>query len=144
MATKNITKTKIDLIVETGKDGHYWGRIEDKGFMPTGQGKSIKALIQNVKDCIEDYQQHEGKNDAFWSKIDLNNLEFNLKYDLQAFFEVFDAIKISNIAKKAGLNESLVRQYATGSKFPSIEQVKKIEKAIHDLGKELQKVKIYV
>lgn len=35
-------------------------------------------------------------------------------------------------------------QYAAGKKFPSLEGVKQIEKAIHNLGRDLLKVKIGV
>jgi predicted RNase H-like HicB family nuclease len=40
---------KLILTIEN-KKGHFWGRIEDKGnFMPTGQGETIEAMIQNVR-----------------------------------------------------------------------------------------------
>ena len=35
-------------------------------------------------------------------------------------------------------------QYAAGKKFPSLQRAKEIEKAIHDLGRDLLKVKIAV
>ena len=51
---------KLEVIIEKNED-HFWGRIENKGFMPTGQGETVQALLQNIKDCIEDYVDHEGK-----------------------------------------------------------------------------------
>lgn len=138
----NQSNRKLEVIIEKSED-HFWGRIENKGFMPTGQGETVPALLQNIKDSIEDYIEHEGKEDKFWSKVDLNNIEFNISYDLEAFFEEFSELKISSIAERAGLNSSLVRQYATGNKYPSADQAKKIEEALHDLGKKLQQVAIY-
>ena len=135
-------KNQIEVIIEKNEE-HFWGRIENKGFMPTGQGETVQALLQNIKDSIQDYIEHEGKEDKFWSKVDVNNIEFNISYDLQAFFEEFNELKISSIAERAGLNSSLVRQYATGSKYPSAEQAKKIESALHSLAKKLQEVAIY-
>ena len=132
----------IEVIIERNED-HFWGRIEGNGFMPTGQGETVPALLQNIKDSIEDYVNHEGKKDKFWSKVDLNKIQFNLLYDLEAFFEEFSDLKISSIAERAGLNPSLVRQYATGNKYPSAEQAKKIEAALHGLGKKLQELAIY-
>jgi transcriptional regulator with XRE-family HTH domain len=70
-------------------------------------------------------------------------MEIELSYDLQAFFEEFNELEISSIAERAGLNPSLVRQYATGSKYPSADQAKKIESALHSLAKKLQNVAIY-
>ncbi len=144
MNTKSKTnrKNKLEVIIEK-QNKHFWARIEGKGFMPTGQGSSINELLKNVTDSIEDYIDHEGKEDKFWSNVDVNNIEFEVKYDLQAFFEEFDELKISSIAKRAELNESLVRQYATGNKYPSVDQAKKIESAIHNLANRLKEISIY-
>lgn len=142
MNSKNNRKTKLDVIVERN-DGHFWGRIEDKGFMPTGQGETLEGLLKNIKDSIEDYIKHEGKTDSFWGKINMNSIEFDIHYDLQAFFEEFDFLKITSVAKRAGINESLMRQYATGVKYPSAEQAKKIEDAIHNLARKMEQVSIY-
>ena len=39
---------------------------------------------------------------------------------LEAFFNKIDELKISSIAKKANLQESLMRQYASGNKYPPL------------------------
>ncbi len=70
-------------------------------------------------------------------------MNIEIRYDLQAFFREFKDLKISSIAERAELNPSLLRQYATGNKFPSSDQVKKIEDAIHNLAKRLKQVSIY-
>src|SRR5258705_13235541 len=82
---KSSRRHKIEVIIEKNEE-HFWGRIEGKGFMPTGQGETVSALLQSIKDSIEDYVEHEGKADKFWSKVDLNNIGFNISYDLEAFF----------------------------------------------------------
>ena len=83
------------------------------------------------------------RKDKFWNKVDLSNTQFNISFDLQAFFKEFKEIKISSLAVSAKLNPSLLRQYASGSKFPSVDQAKKIELAVHALAKKLNKVAIY-
>jgi predicted RNase H-like HicB family nuclease len=140
MATQR--KTKIDLIIEKS-DGHFWGRIEGKGFMPTGQGKTIEELKKNVIESIIDYVEHEGKGDKFWSKLNLKPIQFDMKYDLQTFFKEFEAVKINSIARIAGINESLLRQYVSGKKYPSADQVEKIGKAIKELANKMSKVALY-
>ncbi len=133
---------EIEVIIEKN-EGHFWGRVEGKGFVPTGQGATVPELLKNIKESIEDYVEHEGKKDKFWSKVELPKMKFNIHYDLEAFFEEFNEVKISSIAKLAGLNASLVRQYATGTKYPSSEQAKKVEVAIHTLANKLQGASIY-
>lgn len=51
------TKTKIELVMEKSEDS-FWGWVEGKGFMPTGQGETMDDLFKNVKESIEDYIEH--------------------------------------------------------------------------------------
>ena len=111
--------------------------------MPTGQGKTVNDLLQNVKDSIEDFIEHEGKEDKFWSKVKLADIEFEIQYDLEAFFKEHDYLNITSVGKRAGINPGLLRQYASGVKNPSAEQAKKIEEAIHKIANELKEVAIY-
>ena len=74
---------------------------------------------------IEDYIEHEGIEDKFWSKINLSAIEFDLKYDLAAFPDEFNFFNLSVIADRIKINRTLLNQYKTGSKHPSIEQAKK-------------------
>ena len=57
--------------------------------------------------------------------------------NIQAFFALIPEVKISAIGKKAGINESLMRQYARGTAAVSEERMKQIEKCIQTLGREL-------
>ena len=143
--TKRNTKrnTKIEIIIEK-KDGILWGIVEGKGnFVPTPYGKTKDEVITNLKILIREYQKNEGKKDPFWSKVTVEHMDVSVSYDLQAFFKEFNELKISSIAERADLNASLLRQYATGSKYPSIDQAKKIQNALQQLGNKLKQVAIY-
>ena len=134
---------KLQVIIEKN-DGMLWGRVEGKGhYMPTPYGKTKDAVIKNLKELLEDYQAHEGKSDKFWSKVDVSTIDIEIHYDLEAFFQEHDYLSISSVAKRAGINASLMRQYATGIKHPSAAQAKKIEAIIHELAKELRNVSLY-
>ena len=67
---------------------------------------------------------------------------FDYRMDIRDFFSLFAPIKQTAVALKAGINPSLLRQYARGIKHPSLEQAKKIELAIHQLGRELLKIRL--
>ena len=131
----------IELILEKN-DGLLWGRTESKGWMPTPYGATVGDVIANLKELVSDYIAHEGVNDKEWNKIDWNNVTFDLKYDLVAFFETFDYLNLSAIASRVGINRTLLNHYKSGSKHPSALQAKKIEDAIHLLAVELGKVKL--
>ncbi|TAN16311.1 MAG: XRE family transcriptional regulator [Chitinophagaceae bacterium] len=134
----------LELIVEK-QDGHLWGRVEGHpgDFMPTGQGKTMEKLCRNVKDSIEDYVAHEGKKDKFWSKISVNEIHFHVQYDLQAFFHIFSFLNLTEVAKIAGINRSLLNQYTAGIKYPSEATAKKIGDAVHQIAREMGQVSIY-
>ncbi len=132
---------KIELIIEKN-DGLLWGRTEGKGWMATPCGNTIDEVIENLKELVADYTTHEGKDDKTWNKIDWNNVVFDMKYDLIAFFETFNYLNLSAISGKIGINRTLLNHYKTGLKYPSAEQTKKIEDAIHLLAYELGKVKL--
>ncbi len=134
----------IEIILEA-HDGSLWGRVETEGsFMPTPYGETKEQVIENLKELIKDYVAHEGKKDFFWSRLDLGELHIEFKYDLQAYFQEHDYLKISSVATQAGLNPALLRQYASGVKYPSLEQTNKIRNAIKKIAKELSEDSIYV
>lgn len=134
---------KLEIILEKN-DGILWGRIEGKGnYMPTPYGETKNAVIENLKYLIKDYQAHEGKHDKYWAKVDVNKIDIHVLYDLEAFFLEHDYLSINAVAKRAGINASLMRQYASGVKHPSGTQAKRIEDTIHALAKDMQAVSLY-
>jgi len=134
---------RLNIIIEKN-DGLLWGRVEGRGkFMPTPYGKNKEAVIKNLISLVQDYTTHEGKKDPFWSRLDLTNLQIEFSYDLEAYFQEHDYLKISSVAEVAGLNPGLVRQYASGVKYPSAEQADRIRNAINKIACELLADTIY-
>lgn len=131
---------KLNVIIEKGKK-EFWGRIEgDEDFLPVTVGKSIGEVLSNLKDLVADYIAHEGQVDKKCCNADLNQIDFVLHYDLRAFFDEYNFLNVSSIAKKSKINRSLLAQYVKGIKHPSTAQAKKVETAIHDSANEMQKV----
>ena len=70
-----------------------------------------------------------------------NEIEtFDISIDIQPHGSATIEPKVSNIANKANINPSLLRQYKTGKAKASEEKAKKVLKATHELGKELLSV----
>ncbi|MCE6990301.1 hypothetical protein [Dyadobacter sp. CY323] len=131
---------KLTIIVEKS-DNELWGRIDHvPDYLPVTTGKTMEEIDQNLTDLLDDYIQHEGQNHKEWENLKIEDITFDHVYDLSAFFELFDDVKVGAIAKRAGLNPSLVRHYVAGTKFPSEQQAKKLEDAIHELGEKLREV----
>ncbi|KQS27141.1 hypothetical protein ASG33_19260 [Dyadobacter sp. Leaf189] len=119
------------MIVE-GQDGSLWGRLVYDDDLIVDQASSIEELEMKMKKLLSDFHD-----------LDAKQIVFNIEYDLIAFFEEFRFLNITEIAKASGLNGSLVRQYATGKKFPSAKQAEKLESAVRHLGQRLSNVHIY-
>jgi len=130
---------KLTLIVEW-IDGEFGGQVKAPGFLFTTQGNSVDIVIDNLRDLIEDYLENEGKDAAEWLGIEVDDLEFECVYKLEAFFEHFRELKITAVAQRAGMNPNLLQQYVSGNKQASQSQAKKIESAIHQLANELRQV----
>ncbi|RDB03567.1 hypothetical protein [Runella aurantiaca] len=132
---------RLTIIIEKG-DGEIWGRVEAPGFLNVTVGNSEAEITQNMLELIEDFLENEGKEDEYWKGVTLESIEFDYRYDLTAFFDLFSPLKINSIAEKAGINKALMRQYVSGVKHPSAQQVQKIESAIHAFGQNLMKVSL--
>jgi predicted RNase H-like HicB family nuclease len=132
---------KLTIIIEPG-DGEMWGRIDAPYTMLTTVGNSVEEVTQSLKDLIQDHLDHEGKEQAEWQGVQVKDIKFEYVYDLTELFEVLSAVKINSIADLAGINQSLMRQYASGVKYPSPTQAQKIQEAVHQLGQKLMQVSI--
>ena len=119
----------IQLILEK-EGGKLWGRISYDGNLIVDSATTLSALEKKLRKRLNDFHK-------------VKEVEFDLAYDLTAFFEEFSFLNQSKIAELSGINASLLRQYASGIKNPSESQAKKIQNAIHNLAARLQNVQIY-
>ena len=119
----------LKLVIEKAEDG-FWGRVDINNNLITEYALSLDTLKKQMKKLIFKIENIEVE-------------EFDVSYDLTAFFEQYTYLNISDIAKRTSINSTLMRQYAAGIKYPSIERVKSIETAIRSIGRELAKIKIH-
>ena len=131
---------KIEVVIEKDKNGFFASLDRPGQFFPVTSGKDLKEILLNLKNLIKGYQKNEGRDDKAWNRIDTRAIVWDIRYDIQSFFQQHDYLKISAIARRARINENLLRHYAAGIKNPSIRQTKKIENAIHVLADELRNV----
>ena len=135
------TVSQLIIVLEKGDD-ELWGHIEAPGFLLTTVGNSVEEVTANLRDLVADFLVHEGNDMPQWKGVSEPAIGYTYEYDLTALFEVFNVLKINAIADAAGINKSLLRQYATGKKHPSERQAKKIETAVRALGERLLHVTV--
>ena len=109
-----------------------WRRLNYDDNLLTDYANNIPALERKIKKLLKDF--HE-----------VSNVEFeHLYYYICVFLENFNFLKQTKIAELAGINSSLLRQYASSIKHRSPKQAKKIEVAIHQLAKDTEAISLYV
>jgi hypothetical protein len=122
------SRNTYTLIIERD-NRKIWGRVCVADNLLIDSATNLQSLERKMRKLLKDF---EG----------LEQVEFDYAYDLTFFFEQYDFLNQSKIAEIAGLHPSLIRQYSTGHKKPSWEQVQKIERAVRTLGKSMAKVQL--
>lgn len=125
-------KIVLALVIEKTND-QIWGRVQLKDNLISDSASSISELESRIKALLFNFEN-----------INPELIQFEHHYDIYSLFQKFDFLNISKIAMHAGMNPSLLRQYASGIKNPSGEQAKKIEKTLHSLAHELEQVNVFV
>lgn len=127
-------KTKVKVVVEKGTDGSYscYTDHDFKTFSPAGYGTSVEEAKADFEEAYKEMREIEAEEGR-----KAPDIEIEWRYDIQSFFNCFAYLKISKIAEKAGMNASLVRQYASGCAKASEKQYAKLRAAIKEVAKEL-------
>ena len=119
-------KKKTVVIVEKTKTG-YSAYAEDDAIFSTG--KDIVTLHRNLLEAFRLAYEESG---AHVAPDDLC-----LRLDLKQFFRYYKVLNANFLAKRIGMNPTLLSQYVRGKKQPSAKQLDKILLGIQSIGREL-------
>lgn len=110
------------------------GRIGEKDFSTymiddIGIKYGIHGYGTTAKEAIEDtYASYEEMKDLAAENNDvLPDMEFEFFFDIASLFNYYSYLNISAVAKKMGINASLMRKYASGVCNPSKERLANTE-----------------
>ena len=132
---------KTIALIEKGKDGTFGIFTPDLKSTIIGEGKTVaeaKSDFNNSVNEVSLYFKESGKA----LPEELQNIEFEYKYDLASLFNYYNFINVTKFAKVAGINASLMRQYKSGNQYISENQVMKIESALHKIANEIAGIKL--
>jgi len=127
---------EIKVIIEKSSDS--FGAYSENVSGIYGAGDTAEECKQSVLDAIETLKE-------------LESCPIELKEDYKIVYK-FDAISLLNyykgiftnsaLEKITGINQKQIQHYTSGHRKPRLEQRKKIESALHNLGKELLAVEL--
>jgi hypothetical protein len=129
---------KIIGTIERSKTGYY-SIYPDKEILncaPYGYGESLQEAKEDFMLGIEEFRQLK-KEELGYSPKEFDNVDVEFRYDISTLFEEFDFLNITKFAKYAGINESKMRQYASGTCDPGVKASKKISNALKTIGQIL-------
>ena len=128
-------------LIEKGKDGSFGIFTPDLQSTIIGEGETVSAakedFYNSVQEVIAAYSEM-GKS----LPAELQEIEFEFRYDVASLFDYYKFINVSKFAEKAGINASLMRQYKSGNQYISENQVLKIEVALHQIAHEFADIKL--
>ena len=120
---------KITVVIEKTKTG-FSAFTEDYPVFTTA--KNIPELIGNTIEAANLFFEDQK------TSVTRENIKFIL--DFKQFFQYYKVINAKVLARKIGMNESLLSQYVQGRKKPSGQQTEKILAGIHQIGRELSEI----
>ena len=123
-------KKSIKIIVEKTETG-FSAFSEEYPIFTTG--KSVPDLINNA---LEATQLH------FEDQYEILHKNLKFEIDFAQFFQHYNVLNSNFLAKKIGMNPTLLSQYVQGHKKPSENQTEKILTGIHQIGQELSEINL--
>ncbi|MFO0453338.1 MAG: helix-turn-helix domain-containing protein [Pseudomonadota bacterium] len=124
-------KKKIAITVEKTETG-YSAYTDDMSVFSTG--KDIAELHANLLEALNLAYEEAGYT------VSATNLKLHL--DLQQFFQHYKVLNANFLARRIGMNPTLLSQYVRGKKQPSAKQTDKIVRGIQSIGKELAELRL--
>ena len=126
---------KVLVTVSQASDGTFWCHTEKDVY-----GTGLNAVGQTVKEAKDDLLAclEEAKADYEESGKTAEQIEFRYQYDLQSFFDYFSFLNVTEVAKRAGVNPSLMRQYTRGIKTAGEKTYERLTACMASITKELQ------
>ena len=126
---------QVLVTIAQAADGSFWCHTETDvyGGGLNSVGASVKEAKDDLMACLA-----EAREDYMESGNTPYEVEFHYQYDLQSFFDYFSFLNVTEIAKRSGINPSLMRQYTRGIKNAGEKTYERVADCMASITKELQ------
>ena len=126
---------QILVTISQASDGSFWCHTETDvyGCGLNSVGTTVKGAKEDLMTCLAD-----AKCDYEESGKTPYEVEFAYQYDLQSYFDYFSFLNVTEIAKRAGINPSLMRQYTSGVKNAGEKTYERLAACMSAITKDLQ------
>lgn len=138
--TKQTGATKqIRIIIEKTSDSYTSYAENVRGIY--GHGDTVEEAKASALKGMELFKRYNERK--YIPSILKGDYEIVFKFDAESFLNYYKKIfTLAALERMTGINQKQFQHYASGLKKPRAAQVKKIETAMHDLGRELMAVEL--
>lgn len=128
---------KVKAFIERGSDGTYGVYVDLKdtslNYGVHGDGESVKEAID---DFLNSYSEMKNYHKLIGKEF--IEAEFEFVYDTASFLEYYSKIiSLAGLERLTGVHQGQLSHYVTGRRKPSRKTIVKIERRLHEFGKEL-------
>jgi len=107
-------------------------------------GDTLEEVKGHIAEAVTGHVAASVSDGDFVPASFLSSYELDYKLTPSAALQAYkEIIPFSGVARLTGINQRQVQHYASGLKTPRSAQIKKIESALHQLGRELLAVDLY-
>jgi len=128
----------IKVIIERSPDGFDAYAQNVKGIY--GHGDTVELAKESIREAIEIIKSFDDKNIPSALK---EEYELSYEIDVESLLNYYNKIiSFAALERLTGINQKQIQHYSTGYRKPRPVQRKKIEAALHQLGKELVQLEL--
>ena len=139
--TKQVKKRnkRVKIVIERSNDSYTSYAENVPGIY--GHGDTVEEAKQSALAGIDLLKKYNGGENI--PSILKGDYEIIFKFDAESFLNFYKRIFTNSaLERMTGINQKQFQHYASGLKKPRLAQIKKIENAMHTLGKELISVEL--
>ena len=132
-----VKRKKVKIIIEKSVDSFSAYAENVAGIY--GQGNTVEEAKRSAIEGLELLKKYNEKIPAILK----SDYEIVFKFDAESFLNFYKkTFTNAALERMTGINQKQFQHYASGLKKPRLAQIKKIETAMHNLGKELIAVEL--
>jgi len=129
------------IIINIGASSDHFGAYAENCPGIYGAGDTPEAAKQNALEGLKLFVESRGTEDL--PEVLRGEYEIVYQFDTQSLLQYYSKIfNKAALERLTGINQKQLHHYAAGIKCPRITQRKKIEAALHGLGRELMAVNL--
>lgn len=97
-----------------------------------GYGKTAREAVEDTYAALRELRELAAADGE-----DLPEAELAFSFDVGSMFSYYPWLNMSAVARKIGINASLMRKYASGLCRPSRKRMEQIQHGIHEMADEM-------